>query len=629
MCGINGFNFEDKLEIIKMNKAIKHRGPDDEGSFVSKNLSLGHLRLSILDLSNAGHQPMFYNKILGASSETFHKFFINNSQVSIVFNGEIYNYSEIKEELKLIGYVFTTTSDTEVILASYLEWGEKCVEKFNGMWAFCIYDLKTNKLFCSRDRLGVKPFYYYFKNGKFIFSSELKAILEHKNLKLNTKKNLNKEAIELYFSLGFIPSPLTIYNDVYKLEASQCLIFNLDENHIEKVWKFYEISDFKPTYNKKKLIAEGKSLLRDAVKIRMRSDVAVGAFLSGGLDSSSVVGFMKDFTQMKNLHTFSIGFEGKEFDETKYINIVKDDFQTKHHHKYFKKADFDLLLEKFSEIYDEPFGDYSAFPTLDVNHFASEFVTVVLSGDGGDEIFGGYNIHLVGARMDFIKKIPKILRVAGSKIPAKKNMNSFFSLYSLKNAFQLSLEKPESFYSESLKDERYKPLSYSEWTTERLKETFKKGGGNYSESLRIFDLLHNSLADNFLVKVDRASMAYGIEVRSPFLDYRFIEFAQRIPSDLKVDIFKTKKLMREIIKDVVPEEIYTRNKQGFTPPLEKWILNDEYKPKLAQGLKLIENIDKDLYKYYKEKVFKEKNKVYINDKIRLFLFVLWYDKWVK
>lgn len=627
MCGINGFNFSDEKLIKLMNKSINHRGPDDSDIFFNKYLSLGQVRLSILDLSDAGRQPLFYDKNLGASNSKFNSKNIILSNLSIVFNGEIYNYLEIKEELEKLGYKFTTSCDTEVILASYLEWGEKCVDKFNGMWAFVIYDKEKNILFCSRDRLGVKPFYYYLKNGNFIFSSELKGILQHKEYKINSKNNINKEAFELYFALGFIPSPFSIFNDVFKLEASHNLVFDLNKKEIINKYKYYEICKYEPVFDKKKLIEEGRELLKDSVKLRMRSDVPVGAFLSGGLDSSSVVGVMKDFTEISKLHTFSIGFEGK-YDETPYINIVKNYFKTKHHHYYFKEKDFKNLLNEYSFIYDEPFGDFSGFPTLKVSEIAKKYVSVSLSGDGGDEIFGGYNTHKMGSQMDLIRKIPKPIRVMGSKIPARKNLNGFANVYLLKKAFEVSLKEKHLFYSSVVSEDRYKPLVFKTWTENSLKKSLELSDGSFADGFRIYDLLYSTLADNFLVKVDRASMKYALEVRSPFLDYRFAEFAQKIPVKWKNNSFKTKILMREIIKDILPLEILNRGKQGFTPPLEEWILSDEYKIDLEKGFKILKNLDIDLYQYYNEKVFKENNKVYNIDKIKLYLFYIWYKKWV-
>jgi asparagine synthase (glutamine-hydrolysing) len=618
MCGINGCNFKDKDLIYNMNVSISYRGPNDNSVKVIDDLTFGHLRLSILDLSKKGKQPMKY----------IHK----NREVHLVYNGEIYNYLELKEELIKKNYRFTSESDSEVILASYLEYGEDCVSKFNGMWAFCIYDVSEKKLFCSRDRFGKKPFYYYSDDGMFIFSSELKAILQNKKINFTSIENLNKEAVEYYFSLGFVPSPLTIYKNVKKLPPSHNLIFDLNKKKILKLEKYYEIPSFKPIYDRKKLIEIGKNILYDAVKIRMRSDVEVGAFLSGGLDSSTIVAEMKNFTSLKKLHTFSVGFEGKKYDETPYINIVKDYFKTQHHHKYFTKKIYLKILKKFSEIYDEPFWDYSGFPMYYISQEAKKHVTVVFSGDGGDEIFGGYNSHLAGARFEWLVKSPTFFRKVFAKIPFSKNLNGFFSLYSLKEACKLSLYKKNQFYSMSLKNQKYTPKVFRVWSEKNLSYCIKKGGGSLTEGLRIYDLLFNTIPDNFLVKVDRASMQNNLEVRSPFLDYRMVEFAQKIPTKWKVSTRKTKILMREIISEILPKEVVNRGKQGFNPPLKEWIISKNFEEKLLKKLELLYDksiITRELYLFYKNKVFKENNELYKEYKIKLYLFDLWVQRWLK
>ena len=612
MCGINGFNFVDSHQAEIMNKVIKHRGPDDEGIFTDSGVTLGHVRLAILDLSKAGKQPMVYER--------------NGKSATIVFNGEIYNFEVIRKELESKGYMFSSRTDTEVILASYLEWGFDCVNHFNGMWAFAIFDHNESILFCSRDRLGVKPFHYFLNNGKFIFSSELKAILTHEDLNLNRRENINVDALNLYFALGYIPSPYTIYKDIYKLEPRQNLVFNLKTGTTKK-WVYFDIPKYQPEYDKEKLVKDGRKLLEDAVKLRMIADVPVGAFLSGGLDSTTTVGLMSEFTDIKNLHTFSIGFEGK-YDETPFINIAKDYFGTIHHHSYFKQEDFEKLLDEYAYIFDEPLADYAGFPTLTLSNMAREYVTVALSGDGGDEIFGGYPLHKLGYRMHVIRKTPKFIRVALSKIPANENLNGYVSLYLLKKAFQLSLYDPTLFFANALETDLFLPEIYKEWTKDKLKQCIDSGANNMAEILRLYDLLFNTLPDNYLEKVDKASMAYALEVRSPFLDYRFIEFSQRVPTNMKVDLFKSKKLMKEITKGIVPDETRHRRKMPFMPPLQEWILDERYSSFLKQSTDCFNKIDPELFKFFNEKVLKKQNKLYNLYKIRLFLFGIWFEKWI-
>jgi len=613
MCGINGFNFVDEQQIKLMNKTIKHRGPDDDGIFTDMTVSLGNVRLAILDLSSAGKQPMSYTH--------------ENKIAIIVFNGEIYNFLEIREELEKKGYVFNSRTDTEVILASYMEWGYDCVKHFNGMWAFVIYDPADKKFFCSRDRLGQKPFYYFFDKKKFIFSSELKGILTHHELSLNKKENISKVAVNLYFSLGFIPSPYAIYSNTFKLEPRQNMVFNIATKEIKK-WYYYKIPKYNPVYNKKRLIDEGRKILKDAVRLRLIADVPIGAFLSGGLDSSTVVAVMNEFTNIENLHTFSIGFEGK-YDETPFIDKVREYFGTQHHHYRFTEKDFETLIDTYSYIYDEPLGDYAGFPTYKISKIAREHITVALSGDGGDEIFGGYPEYVMGSRLDALRKVPKFLRVLLSKIPAKTNLDGYTSIFLLKEAFNVSLYDPTLFYAKALENEIPLPEIYKKWTTEKLKICLEKNGNSLAEMLRVYDLMFKTLPDNYLAKVDRASMATALEVRSPFLDYRFIEFSQKIPTTWKADLFKTKKLMREITKDILPSEIVQRRKQGFVAPLQHWILDKKFEAFLRQSAERLKDFNTDLYRFFDEKILKETNKLYGLYKIRLFLFGKWMEQWIK
>ena len=612
MCGINGFNFLDQDQARCMNTAIHHRGPDDEGIFFDEDVTFGHVRLSIVDLSAAGHQPMVYEH--------------SGSRAVIVFNGEIYNFHDLRAELINKGYSFKSGTDTEVILASYFEFGFDCVKHFNGMWAFVIYDPSNKLFFCSRDRLGVKPLYYFADADRFIFSSELKGILTHEYLSLNSKENIDIDALNLYFALGFIPSPFTIYTNVYKLEPRQNLVYDLEKKTMKK-WYYYKVPNYSPIYDSEKLIAEGRALLEDAVRLRMVADVPVGAFLSGGIDSTSVVGTIRQFKSINDLHTFSIGFEGK-YDESHFINIAKDFFNTVHHHDYFNESDFEGLIGAYSTVYDEPFGDYSGFPTLKLSRMAKESVTVSLSGDGGDEVFGGYESHVLGYRMTILRKIPKAFRVLFSKVPATDNYGlGLINLF--KKACQASLYKPSKFYSSALPAfEAPFPGSCKGWTEERLKDCLELGCDNFADVLRLYDLMYGMLPDYFLVKVDRASMAYALEVRSPFLDYRFVEFSQHIPAEWKVDFFKSKKLMRSIVKDLVPAEILHRSKKGFTPPLNDWILSEKYSLVLDQACDYLKDLNQELYDYYMAKVLGRDSKLSTAFKIKLFIFGKWYEKWI-
>jgi len=627
MCGINGCTWGDVELVKKMNRAVAHRGPDDHGLEQIGNVVLGHVRLSIIDLSKAGHQPMYYEKAGGACSATHRKSAIKNAPVSIICNGEIYNFKELRTELESKGYNFSTKTDTEVVLASYLEWGMDCLKHFIGMWAFCIYDRKKNVLFCSRDRLGQKPFYYYWKEGQFIFSSELKGLLQYKPLAHPKPDDIDEEAVELYFSLGYIPAPWTIYKGIKKLRAAHNLIIDLTRKRLSE-WPYWDLPPYAPLKDWNKLVEQGRTLLKEATRLRMIADVPVGAFLSGGLDSSTIVGKMRELTNISKLHTFSIGFEGK-YDETRYINLVKEYYRTKHHHFYFKRNDFETLIQRYTEVYDEPYGDCSSFPTYKVSEMARKYVTVCLSGDGGDEIFGGYTNHLLGHQMDFIRRFPRLLRWIISKMPAKRRLESYSSLYMLKRACEVSLKSPERFSAEALNIERIKTAMHEEWTTHKLSQELRRGKGSLAEALRTHDLLNNTLADRFLVKVDRASMAHALEVRSPFLDHRFVEWAQQIPSDWKTSLFQTKVLMRKMIRGIVPELIVKRRKQGFTPPIDSWILDKKYDVFIDKALEILQNIHPKLYNDFKNMMLKGNGRFFIQYRIRLFLFGVWSRKWIE
>jgi len=613
MCGINGFSFKDEILIKSMNKSLAHRGPDGLAKYVDENVSLGHARLSIIDLSNAASQPMFYS--------------YSGRKVCIVFNGEIYNYIELKQRLIGFGYCFLNASDTEVIMAAYLEWGEKCVNEFNGMWAFCLYDIEKKTLFCSRDRLGVKPFYYFQQGEKFVFSSELKGILKHEKLQINTLTNVNQEAVELYFSLGYIPAPATIYNHVFKLEAGSYIIYDLQENRISKKYSYYQFPIRQKSYNRGQLVEEGKELIKHSVKLRMRSDVPVGAFLSGGLDSSSVVGEMKHFTDLTKLHTFSIGFEEKKFDESHYIHLVKDYFHSLHNHHIYTEDNFIDTWSLYTNIFDEPFADYSSFPSYTVCGMAKKKVSVVLSGDGGDEIFGGYPIYNTGFLLEKIMKIPVFLRKLLLKATSLGRNET--KVGKINELLSLSLKDKKNFYSEMFTHSRYKPEVYKAWSSQKLNEALNLADNDLSEALRIYDLLSNTLPDNFLVKVDRTSMANSIEVRSPFLDYRFVEFAQRIPNELKVGFNHNKILMREIIKDIVPKAIVDRNKMGFTPPIHTWLDRSISAKQFINYTNYLKEFNSDLYDFY-IRLFRLDKKNYMSDsyRIKLVIFGKWFEQYV-
>ena len=606
MCGINGFNWQDKKLIKSMNNSLKHRGPDAEGEYLNKKISLGHRRLSIIDLSEKANQPMNYGH--------------NKKKTIIVYNGEIYNFKELRDDLEKKGYKFNSNSDTEVILASYLEYGFDCVKKFNGMWAFCIYDLDKNILFLSRDRFGKKPLYYFFDEKKFIFSSELKGILKHK-----ITPEIKKESIDLYLSLGFIPAPYSIYKNIYKLEANQNLIFDLSNREINKYFYYY-IPEYSPINNKKKLIKQGRELLKDAVKLRLVSDVPLGAFLSGGIDSSSIVAQMSDFIDLKNLNTFSIGFEGK-YDESDYSKLMKDLLKTKHHHEYFSEKDFNYVLdkEKLFYYYDEPFSEQSMFPTFNLSKLTRKYVTVALSGDGGDEIFSGYSRYKIAKQLEFIRKLPLFIRKLLLKVTSLSKKGF---LKNLEEGLKLSLLPLKKFYSES-RTYIYKPEITKKILDEKMSYCLNLTKNNLPEAVRLMDIIFYTLPDRFLLNVDRASMSNSLEVRCPFLDYRLLEYSMKIPSKWKLSLFDTKIILKDILKKILPNKILKRKKVGFTPPLIEWINKSEYTSEIKKARDVLykEKIINREWKEFYNNVIDKKDDLSKNYKIRLFLLYKWWEYW--
>ena len=613
MCGINGFNFKNDELAMAMNKEIIHRGPDNQSVWSNDNITFGHVRLSIIDTSDAGNQPFHYT--------------CNGNTYDMVFNGEIYNYVEIRETLKALGYIFNTLSDTEVILAAYDYWGEECVNQFNGMWAFCILNNQKNILFCSRDRLGVKPLNYYFKDGKFIFSSELKGILKHDYLKINHKNNINKESVDLYFSCGFIPAPYTIFNNVYKLEASHNLIYSIDSNTFTK-YRYYKPLKQKAIHNKEILLKELDYLYTDSIKLRMRSDVPVGSFLSGGIDSTGIVYGILNQSEIKKFHTFSVGFEGR-FDETPYVNLAANNLKNvSHHHEYYHKYDWKNDQDTYTFVYDEPFGDYSGFPTLHVSKMAKQLVTVVQSGDGGDEIFGGYAPYQRALIIDKVRMLPAFLREVLLFILNKQNS---LRLRPVKEALKLSLVKNEYYIADFLDNERFVSDVFKSWSVEKLSECLEFTDNNLSEGLRMFDLMYFTLSDKYLTKVDKASMYYSIEVRSPFLDYRFIDYSLKIPTKYKVDLKNNKILLKEYFNKKlpnIPNKIITRKKQGFTPPLRDWIQDDDFFDSIDDYLEIFKPINENIYHFVKKIRKQPQLKSNLEFLIRFKIFINWYNMWV-
>jgi len=587
MCGICGFNWEDKVLVKKMADSLVHRGPDDSGYYVDSKVSLGHRRLSIIDLSKKGKNPVHNEE----------------GTIQVVFNGEIYNYKEIKDELELKGHRFYSNTDTEVIVHAYEEYGPTCVKKFNGMFSFALYDTKHNRIFIARDRLGIKPLFYYYKDKKFIFASELKAILQYPMF----KREIDYNSFNHYFAFFHVPAPLTIFKDVKKLLPGHYLILDKNGLKITQYWDLNFSSDYK---DEQYYISKIKNLLDSSVKKRLMSDVPIGAFLSGGLDSSAIVATMSKLSNSP-VKTFSIGFLGAEgFSELKYAREVAEHFNT-HHHEFEVSPDTIHILPKIVWQCDEPYSDHSALPVYFVSELARRHVTVTLSGDGGDELFGGYERYFrqkLAQKLSFIPEFigKGVFAKAGSLLPGIRGYRAskFFDYVYMNpderysNWFTIfDKEMKEEFYSDKLKS-KISSLDSSMIYTDQMNKCNSKHIMN-KISYADFKVY---IPNDILVKLDKMSMLHSLEARVPLLDHEFVEFSATIPPWFKVHKHVKKYLFKKAMKDVLPKNIIYRKKKGFGIPLGPWFRN-ELKSYAYDTLLSNEAINRGYFnKYYVQKI---------------------------
>lgn len=559
MCGILGIIQKEKIDksiFSEMLKTISHRGLDDEGAWFSESedIALGHRRLSIIDLSKAGRQPMF----------------CADKRFAIIFNGEIYNFQEVKEELIKNGYKFFSASDTEVCLNAYIEWGKECLQKFNGMFSFAIWDDKEKKLFAARDRMGEKPFKYYFDGEKFIFASEIKAILA-----AGVKKEIDWQAVDIALGFRFIPAPATGFKNIFKLPAGHFLIWQANELKIEKYWDAGGREA-----DKRKKMADWKKeiwdLFLDSVKKRMVSDVPVGAFLSGGLDSTSVVAAMSEISE-KPVDTFVISFDENNEDR-KHAKIAANYFKTNHHEIKIEEIDFEAALKKVVDFYDEPFFDQSALPSLLIGEHIKKHVPVVLGGDGGDELFGGYDNYKFAKFLDNYQKLPRF--VYSKLIPFISGFSEnflykaeilgkdfYFAYVDYFSTWKSSLPKSNKYLT---KDDLYLPELKTRIDMDSSAKLMRKwfsGNGEIANRAMLADI-RGRLADGYLTKIDIATMANTVEARAPFLDHRLVELSQTVPGRLKIKNGEEKYIWKEILREKIPAEILNRKKIGFSLPLD-------------------------------------------------------------
>ncbi len=589
MCGIVGkITFENRAiserEIAQMSEAIEHRGPDATGIYISpdQTIGLGHQRLAIIDLSPLGRQPMRYL-----------------NRYEIVFNGEIYNFQEKKEELIQKGHTFISQSDTEVILALYAEYGKDCVEHLRGMFALAIYDEQEHTLFCARDRVGKKPFKYYLDDKVFLFGSELKALLTQPEY----ERAPDYEAIHHYLTLQYVPAPLTGFKNIKKLEPAHSLFINLKTREIEK--KRYWKLDYGTKWNLSKKSWKQKILekLDESVRLRMISDVPLGAFLSGGIDSSAVVAFMTK-NSPSPIKTFSIGFKEDAYNELPYARMVAEKFKT-HHTEFIVKPDAIELLPLLVRQYEEPFADSSALPTYLVSKLTREHVTVALNGDGGDENFAGYSrysafqISILATFFSpliklFIKPPCKLLYLVFKTNLLERMCRFIESLdedyrarYMLFTSYFTTKQK-EALYTEDFKS-KLLPNTHN-----LIAKTFTQSGSTHKAEQAVYADFVTYLPDDLLAKVDIATMAVSLEGRSPFLDHEFLELTAKIPFSLKLKGINDKKyILKEALRGLIPDEVMFRPKMGFGVPIDQWFrteLRDYMYQKLLSSKALSRNL---------------------------------------
>ena len=571
MCGIAGIinlggATPPKSLLTKMTDIIEHRGPDGSGDYFFEGVAFGHRRLSIIDLAG-GHQPMT----------------TSDDRITITYNGEIYNFPELRTELKALGYNFKTSSDTEVILVAYHAWGPQSVERIRGMFAYAIHDKEKREVFIARDRLGIKPLFFAELSDKnFVFGSELKSLSLHPNF----NKAIRSESVEEYFSLGYVPEPHTIYKNVMKLEPGHTLLIDLNSGNIknEQYWNVKFNNGYSGSFAD--ATRELDKRVEEAVKIRMRADVPLGAFLSGGVDSSAVVSNMAR-NSVDPVNTCSIGFDDTRYNEADYAKQIADQYQTNHKTETVDPNDYSLV-DNLMDYYDEPFADSSALPTFRVCELARKNVKVALSGDGGDENLAGYkryNIHMFEKKMrDMVPSAlrkpvfgslgrlypkadwaPRIFRAKTTfQGIARTDLESYFHFMSI---FRGDMRR--SMFSEQLKSD------LQDYTAlEIFKRHANDAGTDDPVSLIQYLDIKTYLPGDILTKVDRASMAHSLEVRVPLLDHELVGWIAGLPTDFKLNGREGKHIFKKSLENQLPHDILYRPKMGFAVPLENWFRNE-------------------------------------------------------
>ena len=629
MCGICGYvsrrEFSEKV-IQEMSNTMTHRGPDDGGMFQRRlgnrrYIALGHRRLSVIDLSSAGHQPML----------------TRDEKLAIVFNGEIYNFKELRRQLIKKGYAFKSDCDTEVILYLYAEYGVGFLQLLNGMFAMCIVDFEKEELVLVRDRIGKKPLYYYISQDKqtFVFGSELKAVMKFPEF----RKEIRTELISSYLINKSFGSPDTVFKNTYKLEPGQYVIWKNDNIFYGRFWdilKQYEqcsqnqLEDY--DIAKKKL----KQLLLDSISKRMIADVPVGTFLSGGIDSSIVTAYAREASESA-IRTFTIGFPTQTENEAEYAKAVAKHLGTKHTEYYISGRELFEQIKDLVYYYDEPFSDSSQIPSMLVSQIARKDVTVILSGDGGDELFCGYDIYdwtLLIQKTDFMSEIGYCI----FNLPVIKKMNLINKLpdraiamlgnRDLAVKLQVFNDANEWYTRDMISGDSVS----SKYTFEGKIHEIPSIANNWQMQRMLLDARYY-LADEILVKMDRASMRYSLEVRCPLLDYRIIECSFQLPHRFKYRMGNKKKILKDLAYEVIPRNLLDRPKKGFGVPLRKWLQNELYDQLIQytsseslrkQGIFVPDKVQELMLRMSKSDYWGYSSVMW-----GIFVFQMWYQKYIE
>lgn len=571
MCGICGrYNLNpgrhiDANMLGAMTDVLEHRGPDDSGIFIEKNVGFGHRRLSILDLSPLGHQPMFNE----------------DKSVSVVFNGEIYNYKDIKADLEAKGHAFRSATDTEVIVHAYEEYGPDCVNLFNGMFAIAIWDAKKRELMLVRDRLGIKPLYYYQNRDFISFASEIKSILiDHE-----VPREVDTQALSNFLTLHYVPGPRTMFRNIMKLQPGHMLIVSNGKSRIKRYW---ELKKNQPVVDEMERISENEAAdrvyaaLKESVKKRLQSDVPVGALLSGGLDSTAILGLMTELTG-KNVPSFTVGYSEKGDDsasEFKYSRFAAKHFKSDYHEVVVTADTFRDFLPKAIWHQDEPIGEPPSIPLYYVSKLAKDHgVTVILTGEGSDELFAGYNRHWGEILSRYYLLMPEFLRESLLKrlihmIPRAPLLKKGHRSMSIEN-FKERFMSWHTVFTDDHKSDLLRTTDFMNSTFADVYEKYYHRIGNLHNLDKILLLDINVwLPDDLLMKKDKMGMATSIEARVPFLDYTFVELAYQMPARMKVKRLATKYILKKAMERLIPKEIIYRKKEGFPTPISDWIKNE-------------------------------------------------------